>query len=351
MFKYYFKIRYKKLYIDVEIFIIGILFFNKIYIEFMAEFVKPDFSNINVDRTLPTVSITTILGMLEEPFDQQGVAQKTYNKHFNNPDSEYYQMTVEQIIEKWSAKGAASCHYGSMLDDYIGLNLNHKDIELKLFKLDNNYDNDERLHGLCDSFDNFYSVLSKSGDTIFVDREKTVYYTIEIKNPLNENEILKYNIKGRFDALFFNKRTNKWIVIDWKSSGSIDRTPNKWTKPLLGPMSRYPALNYYTYTTQLYFYKKTLVENYLPEGTSPDDVVVMIVNLPGKIIEDVGRNFATHQAAYIYDSELLNKLFVFGAQKDFINKHLEAEKSKQKVEQIVTEEENNKEVENLEDLF
>ena len=188
----------------------------------MAEFIKPDFSNINVDRSLPTVSITTILGMLEEPFDQLGVAQKTHDKHFDNPASEYYRMSVEQIIEKWLAKGADSRHYGSMLDDYIGLNLNHKDIELRMFKLDNNYDNDERLHGLCDSFDNFYSILQKSGDTIFVDRERTVYYDIEIDNPLT-GEKMKYNIKGRFDALFYNKRTNKWIVIDWKSSGSIDK--------------------------------------------------------------------------------------------------------------------------------
>ena len=29
----------------------------------MTEFIKPDFSNINVDRSLPTVSISAVLGM------------------------------------------------------------------------------------------------------------------------------------------------------------------------------------------------------------------------------------------------------------------------------------------------
>lgn len=307
---------------------------------------KPDFSNINVDKTLPTISITTILGMLEEPFDQQGVAQKTHDKHFNNPDSEYYQMTVEQIIDKWSAKGAASCHYGSMLDDYIGLNLNHKDIELRLFKLDNNYESDARLHGLCDSFDNFYSVLSKSGDTVFVDRERTVYYTIDLKNPLT-GELMKYNIKGRFDALFYNKRTNKWIIIDWKSSGSIDKVPDRWTKKLFGPMGNFPALNYYTYTTQLYFYKKALIENYLPENTKDEDVVVMIVNLPGKIVEETGRNFATHQAAYEYDSNLLENLFKYGAQKDCILKQTVNEQENKNSEEITQKQEE----QNLDNLF
>ena len=60
----------------------------------MTEFIKPDFSNINIDRTIPTISISVILGMLEEPFDKEGVAQKTFEKHFNNPNSEYYQIWI-----------------------------------------------------------------------------------------------------------------------------------------------------------------------------------------------------------------------------------------------------------------
>jgi len=292
-----------------------------------------DFSNINVDRSLPTISISTILGMIEEPFDRDRVVDLTYTKYHNDPESQYYQKTKQEIIDMWEAKGADSRHYGSMLDDYIGLNLNKKDIELKLFKLDNDYDNDKRLHGLCDSFDAFYSVLSSSGDTIFVDRERSVYHKVSIPNPDDETKTLEYYVKGRFDALFYNKRTNKWIVIDWKSSGSIDKVPTKWTKKLLGPMNKFPALNYYTYTTQLYFYKKTLVdEGYLPKGTTYDDVIVMIVNLPGKIIEECGRNFMTHQAAYKYDSDLLERLFKFGVQKDYITKKIKVDTSKEENE-------------------
>ena len=73
-----------------------------------------DFSNLNIDTNIKKVSISNALDMLFTPFDQETVAQNTYNKHFNNPQSEYYQMTVEQIIDKWSAKGAESCHYGSL---------------------------------------------------------------------------------------------------------------------------------------------------------------------------------------------------------------------------------------------
>lgn len=315
----------------------------------MAKFIKPDFSNVNVDYSLPRISISQVLTMIQEPFDRDKVVELTYNKHFNNPESQYYQKSKQEIIDMWEAKGAESCKYGSMLDDYIGVNLTKTDIDIKLFKLDNDYAHDERLKGLCDSFDNFYSLLSKSGDTIFVDRERSVYHKVVVENPDNENEKIEYYIKGRFDALFYNKRTNKWIIIDWKSSGSIDKVPNRWTKKLLGPMNKFPSLNYWTYTTQLYFYKKTLIEDgYLPQGTNPDDVVVMIVNLPGKIIEEVGRNFATHQAAYPFDTELLNKLFSFAIQKDYLNK-----KNIVEAEHLGKENENNNKVEeeNLEDIF
>lgn len=264
-----------------------------------------DFNYVNIDRTLPTLSISSVLGLIQEPFDQKGVAEKTYNKHFNNPESQYYQKTVEQICEMWSAKGAESCKYGSLLDDYIGINLTKTDKDLILWKLDNNFDYDDRLKAHCKAFDDFYNLLKTSGDYEFVAREKTVYYKVG-----------DFYIKGRFDALFKNVKTGKYCVIDWKSSGSIDKTKTPWTKNLLGPCGKLPALNYYTYTLQLYFYKKALVEmGYLPQGTNLDDVTVMIVNLPDHVVEETGKNFATHQAAFAYDDELMNRLFTFAIQK------------------------------------
>lgn len=278
-----------------------------------------------------TISISEVLSLLSEPFDQIGVATKTHDKYFNNPESEYYQMSIEAICEKWSNKGKESCHYGSLLDDYIGCRLNKNDDELELFKLDNNYDYDERLHNLCDSFDNFYSLAFKSGDLEFVDREKTVYYEVPMSGVLNPDfneslpesesnqKYITYYIKGRFDALFRNKKTGKWIVIDWKSSGTIDKTPNRWTKKLLGPAMNLWALNHYTYTLQVQHYKKTLIESgYLPEGTTYDDVEVLIVDMPGHIIEEVNNNFEICKEAFKFDRELLEKIYNFAIRKQNI---------------------------------
>ena len=308
-----------------------------------------DFSNLDIDKSIKKLSISNALNMLLTPFDSEGVSQKVYENHYDNPQSEYYHMTAEQIREAWSAKGATSTHYGSLLDDYIGCILTGNENDLRLFKLDNGYDYDERLHGLCDSFDNFYSVLSKSGDTEFIDREKYLY--LKVKNPFHneegQNEYMY--MYGRFDALFRNKRTGKYILIDWKSSGTVDKVADKWTKKMLGPMFKYPQLNWYQYTLQLYFYKQALLNSgYLPEGTSPDDIVVMIVNLPGKIIEGCGQNYQIHQGAIPYNETELNNFYEFAIKKYIL---LEAEKKEKKEHKEEVKQETNNDNNNLEDLF
>lgn len=293
------------------------------------------------DKNAKKISISNALDMLFSPFDSDSVAQKTFEKHFNNPESEYYQMSKEQILKAWSDKGAESCRYGSLLDDYIGAVLTGTENDIKLFKLDNGYDYDTRLHGLCDSFDSFYEILSKSGDTEFIAREKYVYLPINIDGEENY-------IYGRFDALFRNKRTNKYIVIDWKSSGTIDKISTKWTKKMLGPMYKYPQLNWYRYTLQLYFYKQALIENgYVPKDTNPDDIVVMIVNLPGKIIPECNQNYQIHQGAIPYDPDLLKSFYKFAIQKFNLMKN----ENKKDEDGVVTNENKETDNNNLENIF
>lgn len=260
----------------------------------------------------PCLSISAVLGMLEEPFDQIGVATKTYNKHYNNPNSEYYHLTVEQICEKWAAKGADSRHYGSLLDNYIGYNLNHQEDELELFNLDYDRDGDERLNNICTSFDDFVKeVLNEHPELEFVTREKYLYYNIP-----NTNQY----IRGRFDALFYNTKKNRYLIVDWKSSGDIDKKPSPWTGKLLGPCKDILALNWNTYTLQVYFYK-TALENsgWLNEGEGVDCI---IVQLPGHVITESNKMYCMHNPAFDYDKSFMDKLFVWAHKKNMlINKN------------------------------
>ena len=51
-----------------------------------------DFSeNIVEGNPVKFISVSQALGLLSEPFNSDEVAQKTYENHFNNPTSQYYQ--------------------------------------------------------------------------------------------------------------------------------------------------------------------------------------------------------------------------------------------------------------------
>ena len=269
---------------------------------------KINFDNTNINKQLPVLSVSTCLSLLSKPFDKDKVVNLTYNKHFNNPESKYYQKSKDEIIQMWEDKAAESCRYGSMLDDYIGINLTGNSDDLELWKLDNDYDGDERLHNNCDSFDNFISQFL-SDDIKFVDREKTLYLPYEV------NGKVEGYFKGRFDALFYNNKLNKYIIVDWKSSAAIDSS-NRWEK-LLGPCKNLDSCNHNTYTLQGYFYKTALLNSYLPKDITVDNVDFIIVQLPGHILENNdNKNFKVYTPAFEYNKDYIINMLNFAWKKN-----------------------------------
>ena len=113
-------------------------------------------------------------------------------------------------------------------------------------------------------------------------------------------------------------------------------------------MFKYPQLNWYSYTLQLYFYKQALLNSgYLPEDTTPEDIVVMIVNLPDHIIPEVNMNYQIHQGAMPYDENMMNVFYKFAIEKHMI---LESQKKEEKKEEEKQKTEQAQE-ENLADIF
>jgi len=281
-----------------------------------------------VDRSLSYVTISAVNGLITTPFDKEGVAKKCEEKG-KKCQCQWTGKTAKEIMQMWEDKASVSREYGKKVDAYTDCILNEDKLALEEYMLDNDVENDERLKGHITAFDEFYERIMKSGDVVFVGREIEVWNRVKV----NDNE---FYVKGRLDALFYNKRTDTWIVIDWKSNESITTSGTKWTEHLLGPAKDLLAIDWNTYTLQVYNYKEALLQNYLPEGTEPSHVQCMIVNLP-KIEYDnddavlgKGQKYKAYMGAFPYDEQRMNRIFEYAYKKDQLNrkkKHEENEHS------------------------
>ena len=275
-------------------------------------------ANIKDNYLSNVISVSKIKTLIVPKFDGETVAAGLESRYFNDPTSKYYQRTKETILESWADKGAESKEYGKLLDSTVEQILEIQDEEeFEMFILDNNYEYDERFAEIVDTFMKFYTDLFNKGYIEYVGREIPVYYN----NPGNDLSVI-----GRIDALFYNRKANKWMIIDWKSDEKIKTDVNCYTERCLGPAKSLYNLSWYLYTIQLHTYKAALLQNYLPEGTKPEDVEVYICNIPQKPYQDENdlvknnHNYKLFGEAFNYDEELLNKIYVFSMKKDKLSK-------------------------------
>ena len=258
--------------------------------------------NKEITKLLETraMSVSKLLEYMHKEFDREGVAKKCFEKGFDDPKSKYYQMTVEHIIESWEKKASESRMYGSLVDNYIGTFLNESE-ELETWKLDNNYDYDPRIHGLCEGFNQFYNIITKQTDYEYVTREEKMF--------IKCNKTGEW-INGRFDCLFYSPSLNKYLVIDWKTNGELSRE-NKWEK-MFGPLYDKDACDLNEYTIQVQMYKKALSEVY--ELAPPENIDVYICQF---LIEpnEFGNHYQLHKQGFEYDSKKLDDIIEFAYKK------------------------------------
>lgn len=271
-----------------------------------------------VDKSLPYISISNVNSYLGPKFDQEAVAKKCEEKG-KRIDCEWTGKSAEDIIQMWSDKAAISREYGKKLDSYTECRLEGTSDDTEEFLLDNDVENDSRMQSHIKAFEQFYTRIMKSGNVVFIGREIEVWNKINI----NDNE---FYVKGRLDALFYNKYNDTWIIIDWKSNECITTQGNKWTETLNGPAKSLLNIDWNTYSFQVYNYKEALLQNYLPEGTDPSHVKCMIVNLPMKEYDNQdavlgkGELYKAYMPAFQYDENFLNRVFEYAYKKDQLNR-------------------------------
>lgn len=187
-------------------------------------------------------SVSKIVEAMHAPFDKEGVANKTFSKYFNDPNSKYYHMSVQEIIDSWNAKAELGRNNGKILDTYIGMILeNHesKDI-LEKYKTSLS---EIVATNKCNIFDKFYKE-NVENKLEYVTREQILH---------DETA----GVVGRFDALFLKNDAKlpgvqNLLLIDWKNTEKIE-TSNLYNK-LKGPLYKYDDCELNRYTIQLYIY-------------------------------------------------------------------------------------------------
>jgi ATP-dependent exoDNAse (exonuclease V) beta subunit len=216
--------------------------------EQIKKFVKDVKSSCNTPAKVKGIykkckySVSKIIETLSEPFDKEGVAERTFNSHFNDPNSIYFHKSKAEIIEMWEKKAETGRNNGKALDNFIGMILDSHETEEILNKFKESLN--ETASAKCSTFESFYNtnILNKLE---FLMREQI----------LCDEET---GVVGRFDAMFM--AGDKLLVIDWKNTENIT-TSNPYKK-LKGPLYNYDACDLNTYTIQVYIYTYIIRKKY-----------------------------------------------------------------------------------------
>lgn len=174
-------------------------------------------------------SVTGIIHSYFPHFDADKIAYFTNRKHFNNPDSKYYQMTIPDIKELWEMNRDEAAAAGTKL---------HKDIEdffngIKII-------NESKEYGFFTNFRNDYP------DLVPYRTEWEIY-----------DEDLK--LAGSIDITFINE-DGTITLGDWKRSKEIVYENRREYGS--GPLKEYSNCNYIHYSLQLNVYKFILERKY-----------------------------------------------------------------------------------------
>ena len=189
-----------------------------------------------------TKSVTGVIGEYKHPFDKEYWSQKKADER---------NITQEEILSEWKYKADFSCEKGSVFHEYVENFLTNKlypfpehRVGSMLGGTDNMLECKEAVDKLKILFEKFYK--DSFGKLIPVRAEIVV----------GDEE---WGVTGMIDQLFFNEKSGKLEIWDWKTNKKIGRN-NKWQQ-FKEPLSHLDVCELNTYSLQLSFYKLIVERN------------------------------------------------------------------------------------------
>lgn len=178
------------------------------------------------NRNKQYTSITTYIADHFEKFDADLIATRCAIKR---------NVSKESLLLEWKEKGDKAAHQGTLVHDCLYNKFNNIAIDFSSNPIIRPYEKQINL---------IYETISKQLDIVFI--EKIVFDPVQL-------------LAGTCDSVFLTKNKDKYVVIDWKTSKTIDKH-NNFKKFGYGIYKKLPDCNYVHYSIQLNLYSKLLKE-------------------------------------------------------------------------------------------
>ena len=189
-----------------------------------------------------TDSVTSVIGKYKHPFDKDFWSKKKADERG---------ITKEEILTEWKYKADFACERGSAFHEFAENYLANKVFPFPEYKItnvlggeDNMLECKEGVYKLIDMFKKFYD--DSHGKLVPVRAEVVVGDT-------------EWGITGMIDQIFFNEKSGKLEIWDWKTNKAIKKD-NKWQK-FKKPLSHLDVCELNTYSLQLSFYRLIVERN------------------------------------------------------------------------------------------
>ena len=210
------------------------------------------------DRELMCVSNMT--HQFQEHFDPDVQAPLTYERNYDNPESKYYHMTVDEIKKAWEKNSKHACQHGTERHEFsesiFHFMVGEYDRILPEFK--------DRLMKDEDGRDYFLAVKAKeiAAGKVYMDMPDCLIPILAETKVYNIEK--EYAYSGTFDILFYyNALLNHkpltdsgLYVLDWKTNADLFK--NFAGKTLLPPFDEMLDMPKSMYILQLNSYQMAL---------------------------------------------------------------------------------------------
>jgi len=191
---------------------------------------------------IKTKSVTAIISEYKHPFDKE---------YWSKKKAEERGITTEEILKEWKYKADFSCEKGTVFHSYVENFLSNKLFPFPehtttevLGSVENMLECKEAISKLTEMFQKFY--------------DKSFGKLIPVRAEIVIGDE-KWGVTGTIDQLFYNEKSGKLEIWDWKTNKAIKKH-NKWQQ-FKEPLGHLDVCELNTYSLQLSFYKLILERN------------------------------------------------------------------------------------------